>query len=177
MRIIGGEFKGRSIQVAKNLPARPTTDFAREALFNVLNNGYHFEGRSVLDLFAGTGLIGLEFLSRGASSLVSVDFHQNCIKHLRQLSRSFESDWTVLRKNVFSFVPNCKVGFDFIFADPPYDNPKLKDIPTLILKNETILNKNGLLILEHSKRDIFSEHINFVETRKYGNVNFSFFRK
>lgn len=176
MRVIGGELKGRRIDIPKNLPARPTTDFAREGLFNILNNRINFEGLNILDMFSGTGLISLEFFSRGAVSSVSIDNHPNCVNHLRKLAKSFQLKWTIYKRNVFYFLNNHEGSYDLIFADPPYDLKEIPQIPELVYKAEGLLKPGGLLIVEHSKRTDLSQVINFVEMRKFGNVVFSFFK-
>jgi 16S rRNA (guanine(966)-N(2))-methyltransferase RsmD len=176
VRVIGGEFKGRHIQVSKSLPVRPTTDFAREGLFNVLDNQIEFEGLKILDLFSGTGMISLEFISRGVENVLSIDIHPNCVNHIRNTASIFSKKWLVQKRNVFHFVKSSKLNFDIVFADPPYDLKNIVEIPSLVFNNKTLLNQNGILIVEHSKRTDLSKQINFVETRKYGNVNFSFFK-
>lgn len=176
MRVIGGALKGRRIEIAKNLPVRPTTDFAREGLFNILGNKIDFEEVTLLDLFSGTGLISLEFLSRGAKSVVSLDNHPNCVNHIRKLAKEFNWDWTVYKRNVFYFLNNHEGNYNLIFADPPYDLKDIPQIPELVFKAEGLLSPDGLLIVEHSKRTDLTQAINFVEMRKFGNVVFSFFK-
>lgn len=176
MRVIGGEFKGRNVHIPKNLPVRPTTDFAREGLFNVLNNQLDFNELTVLDLFSGTGLISLEFLSRGVKSTLSIDIHPNCLKHIRNLANEFDVNWLAQKRDVFNFLKNTDLQFDLIFADPPYDLKNINEITPLVFQNTNLLHPDGVLIVEHSKRTDLSKHINFVDSRKYGNVNFSFFK-
>ena len=177
MRIISGEFKGRRFSPPKNLQARPTTDIAKEGLFNILNNMIDFEEINVLDMFAGTGSIGFEFASRGCRNITSLEinsinyaFIQKIIKELgiADVIHSFRYD-------SFKFIENTKTKFDLIFADPPYDHKKLENIPDLIFEKE-LLNPDGLLILEHPKDKDFKNHPCFFENRKYGHVNFSFFK-
>ena len=160
----------------KNITARPTTDFAKESLFNLLNNRMDFEGIDVLDLFAGTGGIGLECISRGAREVTAVEIahvQQNwiisCCKQLgiRNLS--------VIRGDVFKFLSACRTKYDFIFADPPYALEELPALPDLILKQE-ILKEDGWLVIEHGKDTDFTSHPQHVETRSYGSVHFSFFQ-
>ncbi|MGC3977611.1 MAG: 16S rRNA (guanine(966)-N(2))-methyltransferase RsmD [Paludibacteraceae bacterium] len=175
MRIISGKYKSRRIDVPHNITARPTTDFAKEGLFNLLNNQIDFEGIDMLDLFAGTGSIGLEFVSREARSVVSVeksDLHYNFIRKTCKILNI--DSLTLLKTDVFRYIESCRTKFDVIFADPPYELSILPDIPDLIFKNQ-LLKENGLLILEHSAKNNFENHPHFLNHRKYGNVNFSFF--
>ncbi len=175
MRIIGGRLKGKTILPPIGFKARPTTDFAKEGLFNVLNNEYEFEGLQVLDLFGGTGSISFEFASRGASRVYCVEMlplHANFIKS--QVAKLSLSNLTVVRHNVFDFLDICRESFDIIFADPPYDLVDLATIPDKVL-SKGILNKDGYFILEHPAGYSFTEHSAFVKEKKYGNVHFSFF--
>lgn len=177
MRIITGKYKGRHFDVPRTFKARPTTDFAKENLFNVLNGYLDFEDDvQALDLFAGTGSITLELLSRGCEKVVSVEkeplhysFIQKCLQTLKA-DNAF-----VIRGDVMRYIGKCKEQFDFIFADPPYALAELEQIPDLVLKNN-LLKADGLLVLEHGKTNDFSQHPCFVEHRSYGSVNFSFFR-
>ena len=176
MRIISGTFKGRRIAPPKNITARPTTDFAKESLFNLLTNRMDFEDVDMLDLFAGTGGIGIEFISRGAREVTAVEMahtqqnfiisccKQLCIKNLH-----------LIRGDVFKFVKACHVQYDFIYADPPYDLPQLATLPDLIFE-QGILKEDGYFVLEHSKNNDFSTHPHFLEMRSYGSVHFSFFK-
>lgn len=194
MRIISGTYKGRRISPPKNISARPTTDFAKESLFNLLNNRMDFEGIDMLDLFAGTGSIGLEFISRGARDVIAVEMahtQQNFIIQTCKLLKI--KNLNLIRGDVFKFINSCKMQFDFIYADPPYDLPQLSKIPDLIFKDNlstnmtdsvdansnhdhnTLLKPDGIFVLEHSKNNDFSTHPHYVETRKYGNVHFTFF--
>lgn len=160
----------------KNITARPTTDFAKESLFNLLNNRMDFEGTDMLDLFAGTGGIGLEFVSRGAREVTAVEMahvQQNfIISTCKQLGIR---NLSVIRGDVFKFLSSCRVQYDFIYADPPYALERLPEIPTLVLE-QGILKEGGWLVLEHGKTNDFSNHPRFVEKRTYGSVNFSFFQ-
>lgn len=180
MRIISGIYGGRRLSPPKNITARPTTDFAKESLFNLLNNRMDFEGTDMLDLFAGTGGIGLEFVSRGAREVTSVEMahvQQNfIISTCKQLGIR---NLSVIRGDVFKFLSSCRVQYDFIYADPPYALERLEEIPDLIFgKNagEGILKEGGWFVLEHGKSNDFSQHPHFVEKRSYGSVNFSFFQ-
>ena len=175
MRIISGTHKGRIIHPPKNLPVRPTTDFAKESLFNILNNKVNYESLEVLDLFCGTGNISFEFLSRGCKNITSVDMNYNCISFVKKTAVEFGmNNLKTGKSDVFTFLKNCKHRFDIIFADPPYELAKLEDIPGIIFEKD-LLQKEGILIIEHGKDTDFSKHPFFKERRIYGNVNFSFF--
>lgn len=175
MRIISGTFRGRRLTPPKNITARPTTDFAKESLFNLLSNRMDFEGTDMLDLFAGTGGIGLEFVSRGAREITAVEMahtQQNfIISTCKQLGIN---NLHVVRGDVFRFVNACHLQYDFIYADPPYALPTLPTLPDLIFEHN-LLKENGLFVLEHSKSNDFSAHAHFTGQRTYGSVNFSFF--
>jgi 16S rRNA (guanine(966)-N(2))-methyltransferase RsmD len=177
MRIIGGELKGRLFKPGKNFKARPTTDFARENLFNILSNRIDFDEIKVLDLFAGTGSITFEFASRGCGSITSVEIdhvHYAFISSvIQQLDLS--SKVHLLRYDVLKFIPRCTEKYDLVFADPPYQLKSLREIPDLVFKHE-LVNPGGILILEHGKSDNFSSHPNMFEQRVYGSVHFSFFK-
>ncbi len=175
MRIISGKYRGRHIMPPRNIKARPTTDFAKEALFNLLANRIDFEGLDVLDLFAGTGGISLEFVSRGANHVTSVEIanvQQNFI--IRTCKDLGINNLNLIRGDVFRFIKNTDLTFDFIYADPPYALPQLATIPDLIF-DYGLLRNEGMLVLEHSASDDFSSHPYFAEHRNYGSVNFSFF--
>lgn len=175
MRIISGKFKGRRISAPTNITARPTTDFAKEGLFNILNNRIDFEGIDVLDLFAGTGGIGIEFISRESSSVISIEESERHCTFIRKVCTELKiNNLTLMKTDVFKFINSCRSQFDMIFADPPYDLEKLHTIPDLIFANN-LLKTDGLLVLEHSSKNSFTEHPNFVDHRHYGSVNFSFF--
>lgn len=177
MRIIGGKFKGRPINAPKNLSARPTTDFAKTGLFNILTNKIDFEGIAVLDLFCGTGNITLEFASRDANSVICVDADHKCLAFIKSESQKLGMKGVYpLKANVFSFIKKCESSFDLIFADPPYNTPETKEIPQVIFERK-LLKENGLLIVEHGERESFASLEHFVEVRNYGNVHFSFFRQ
>jgi|SRR5690606_1149534 len=179
MRIISGNFRGKRINAPANLPARPTTDFAKEALFNVLNNQFYLDEISVLDLFSGIGSISLEFASRGSQRIVSVDQDTGCVKFLAETAKDLkiEDQISVHKYDVFQFLKrNTQGSFDVIFADPPFafETEDYLKLAELIQENNW-LNPDGQLIMEHSKSHKFEAHPNFIQTRKYGNVNFSFF--
>jgi len=175
MRIISGQWKGRRLNPPKNITARPTTDFAKESLFNLLQNRIQIEGSNVLDLFSGTGSISLECASRGALDVTAVELAHTQQNFIISASKQLGAkNLTVIRGDVFKFIPACRTKFDFIFADPPYALDKLPLLPDLIFEHE-LLAENGLFVLEHSKNNDFSAHPRFLEERKYGNVHFSFF--
>ena len=185
MRIISGIYGGRRLSPPKNITARPTTDFAKESLFNLLNNRLDFEGIDVLDLFAGTGGIGIECVSRGAREVTAVEIahvQQNwIISCCRQLGIK---NLSVIRGDVFKFLSACRTKYDLIFADPPYALEELPTLPDIILKNsdirsqnsDSILKEDGWLVIEHGKDTDFTSHPRHVETRTYGSVHFSFFQ-
>ena len=177
MRIISGKYKGRRIQPPSHIAARPTTDFAKEGLFNLLNNRIDFEGIDVLDLFAGTGGIGIEFVSRGCRQVTSVEQNDRHTVFIRKACNELKiENLSVFKADVFKFLDTCRLRFDLIFADPPYELERLAEIPNLIF-SKNILADDGLLILEHSTKHNFANHPCFTDHRNYGNVNFSFFEK
>ncbi|WP_273567530.1 RsmD family RNA methyltransferase [Maribacter halichondriae] len=176
MRIISGSHKGRRIFAPKNLPVRPTTDMAKEALFNILNNQYYFADLKILDLFSGTGNIAFEFASRGAKEITCVDSHQGCVQFISKTSEELDLGILAMRNDVFTYLGRTKDQFDLIFADPPYDM-SLEDfekISNLVFQNN-LLKKEGSLIIEHSKQMDLSHLSGFKEQRKYGGSVFSFF--
>lgn len=178
MRVISGKYKRRTFEVPRTFKARPTTDFAKENLFNVLTNIVDFEECvNVLDLFAGTGSISLELVSRGCGRVISVErepsHHAFIYKVKEQLK---ETNWLPLRTDVFRYIEKCSDTFDLIFADPPYALPRLAELPDLIIHGK-LLAPNGLLVLEHGKEHSFASHPNFVQERVYGSVHFSFFEE
>lgn len=176
MRIIGGRLKGRIIDPPAGYKARPTTDFAREALFNILNNEYEFEGLRVLDLFGGTGAVGFEFASRGAERVYTVEMaRENASFIKREAQRLGLNNVTMVRDNVFDFLDVCHEKFDIVFADPPYALDGLEGIPDKVFAAD-ILHPDALFILEHGNEHDFSTHPNFEKLRTYGRVHFSFFR-
>ncbi|TYA58868.1 16S rRNA (guanine(966)-N(2))-methyltransferase RsmD [Formosa maritima] len=176
MRIVSGQFKGRRITAPKKLPVRPTTDMAKEALFNILNNLFYLDDISVLDLFAGTGNISYEFASRGTTNITCVDQDYGCIKFINETARSFEMSIQTVKSDVFKFLEKTTLKATIIFADPPY-NFSLEDfskIPELVFKNE-LLEEKGVLIVEHSKHTDLSQIENFSYAKSYGGNMFSFF--
>lgn len=182
MRIITGKYKGRHFDVPRTFKARPTTDFAKENIFNVLNGYIDFDGIAALDLFAGTGSISLELLSRGCTDVVSVELDREHAAFIRQCVGKLNTlDHTLIRGDVFRFVKTCKRQFDLIFADPPYALDNLETLPDLIVpgdqpQGEGLLKEGGIFVLEHGKNNDFSSHPRFLEHRSYGSVNFSLFR-
>jgi 16S rRNA (guanine(966)-N(2))-methyltransferase RsmD len=175
MRIISGKYKARRIDVPHNITARPTTDFAKEGLFNLLNNQIDFEGIDVLDLFAGTGSIGFEFISRDARSVIGVEQSDRHVAFIRKVNQLLKiENLTVIKGDVFKFIATTRIKFDLIFADPPYDLERVEEIPDLIFKHE-LLKPDGLFVLEHSVKNNFENHPRFSSHRHYGNVHFSFF--
>lgn len=176
MRVITGLYKGRHFDVPRSFKARPTTDFAKENIFNVVNGYIDLEDTMALDLFAGTGSISLELLSRGCAEVVSVEMDRDHARFIVQCIEKIKAENDILiRGDVFRFIKTCKRKFDFIFADPPYALKELGTIPDLILSND-LLKEGGLLVFEHGKQNDFSQHPRFVEHRSYGSVNFSLFR-
>lgn len=175
MRIISGIFKGRRIYPPTSIIARPTTDFAKEGLFNLLNNKIDFEDINALDLFAGTGGIGIELISRGAALVTSIEQDDKHCVFIRKVCNDLKIDnLTLIRTDVFKFLKGNSGKYDLIFADPPYELTEIEKIPDLIF-NAEMLNEDGLFILEHSSKNNFSQHPHFSDHRAYGNVNFSFF--
>lgn len=175
MRIIAGQYKGRHIESDARLKLRPTTDFAKEALFNILENRILWEGKAILDLFAGTGSISYEFASRGVAQVHSVEIEKSHVDYIRKnLSQLQCKTVRVVRDDVFHFLKICHQQYDIIFADPPYDLATVKDIPGLVFQHN-LLKSEGVLIVEHSKKVSLADLPNYVNTRNYGSVHFSFF--
>lgn len=176
MRIIAGRFKGRKITPPQEIQARPTTDFAKEALFNILQHSIPLEGIRVLDLFAGTGGISLEFLSRGAAEVVSVEADPALHAHMQRMARELESEgWHHVKADVFQYL-NLAIGrYDVIFADPPFDMEATDTLPSII-REHGLLEPDGLLVVEHPKRTHLDDDPWFDVCRKYGKVRFSFFK-
>jgi 16S rRNA (guanine966-N2)-methyltransferase len=176
MRIIGGSLKGLRLNPPKNLPVRPTTDLAKEALFNILQNQVEFDTLNVLDLFSGTGNISLEFASRGAIKVVSVDRSVQCIYYLNDTARQHKLEQIKTYKaDVFKYLQLETDPYDLIFADPPYDLNQIPEIPKIIFE-KNLVSPGGLLIVEHQSMQNLSQHPAFVEQRKYGHSSFSFFK-
>ncbi len=176
MRIISGIYKGKRLLAPKNLPVRPTTDFAKEGLFNILNSRIDFEEITVLDLFSGTGNISFEFASRGASLITAVDQERSCINFIRKTAEDLNfNQINVLKSDVFSVVKKSFGVYDLIFADPPYGLKESQGLPDELLKG-SLLKQNGIFIMEHPKDINYDDHPNLVMTRKFGNVHFSLFQ-
>ena len=178
MRIVGGNFKGRKFNPpAKSWPTRPTTDFSKEALVNILNNTWDFEGMKVLDLFGGTGNHSYEFISRGCNDVTYVDKFGGCISFVKQTARDLEIEnkINIVRGDVFKFIETTHLKFDYIFCGPPYPLPRLADLPDLIFKHE-LLAEEGWAVVEHNAIDDFKKHEHFFDERKYGGTIFSFFK-
>jgi len=176
MRIVSGSYKGRIISPPKNFRARPTTDTAKEGLFNILNNNFYFEDISVLDLFSGTGSISFEFASRGCNNIHLIENNSSHYRFINSMINKLGIESIrPIKTDAFKFLKDCKNQFDIIFADPPYDLCGIEEIPEIVF-TRNLLNDNGWLILEHSSQHSFSGNNHFSETRKYGNVNFSLFK-
>lgn len=176
MRIITGQFKGRHFDIPRTFKARPTTDFAKENIFNVLNGYIDFDGITVLDLFSGTGSISLELISRGCKEVVSVEKDRDHARFIAECMRKIKVESNILiRGDVFRFLKTCHQKFDLIFADPPYALPELGTIPDLIFEYN-LLSTDGIFVFEHGKNNDFSNNPHFVEHRSYGSVNFSMFK-
>lgn len=177
MRIVSGNFRGRRFQLPKSLKARPTTDFAKENLFNILANRLDFEELRVLDLFAGTGSIGFEFLSREAKSVTFVEHYAPHVHFIHEVAQKLKvTNYSVVNGDAYRFIGSSKASFDLIFADAPYADEKMAQLPDLILTTG-LLAEEGLLLVEHGKHTDFSHHPSFKEMREYGSVHFSFFEK
>lgn len=177
MRIISGKNKGKRLIAPKKLPVRPTTDMAKEALFNILNNSFNMNGLQILDLFSGTGNIAYEFASRGASAITAVDENFDCVKFIKKTSAELDMNIQVVKSDVYKYLEKAPITADIIFADPPYDfEPEaFKKIVHLIF-DKGLLREGGFLILEHSKHTKLSDLEHFKESRKYGSSVFSFFQ-
>ncbi len=178
MRIISGKYKSRRIMAPSRLPVRPTTDMAKEALFNILNNQYYFDEVAVLDLFAGTGNISYEFASRGTSNITAVDADYGCVQFIEKIAKELEFTITPIKSDVFSYLEKSNTQADIIFADPPYDisQEDFERIPELVFENNLLL-ENGVLVIEHAKQTDLSKGMHFTKMRKYGSSAFSFFKK
>lgn len=176
MRIITGKYRGRHFEIPHTFKARPTTDFAKENIFNVLRGYIDFEDAMALDLFAGTGSISLELVSRGCNRVVSVEADRDHANFIRQCFQKLGEDKDILvRGDVFRFLKSNTQQFDFIFADPPYALPALPQVPDIVLGGNH-LKEDGIFVFEHGKANDFSSHPRFIEHRHYGSVNFSLFR-
>lgn len=176
MRIVSGKFKRMRFEPPKDIKARPTTDFAKENIFNVIGNIIDFEGIRVLDLFAGTGSISYEFISRGAERVTAVEMSQPHINFIRKTSEKLQIDnLSIYRSDVFKFLKKDTSKYDIIFADPPYQMPHFEELVQLVFERE-LLKDDGMLIIEHGSNVSFSNHEHLFDYRHYGSVNFSLFR-
>ena len=177
MRIVSGKYKGKRIVAPKKLPVRPTTDMAKEGLFNILNNHYHFDEVKILDLFAGTGSISFEFASRGSQEIVCVDSFYGCVKFIATTAEQLDMPIKTVKSDVFKFLEHHKQQYDIIFADPPYnfDINLFQQIAMLVF-NKGLLNADGTLIIEHSKHTDLSHTEGYSSSRNYGGNVFSFFK-
>ena len=178
MRIISGKHKSKRLTAPKNLPVRPTTDMAKEALFNIINNSYYFNDIAILDLFSGTGNISYEFGSRGTENITAVADNFGCIKFINATSKELDLKINTIKSDVFKYLEKSNAKFDIIFADPPYEMELelFEKIIDLIFDNN-LLNKEGTLVMEHSKRTDLVNHKHFSYSKKYGGNMFSFFEK
>ena len=177
MRIITGLYKGRRFDIPRTFKARPTTDFAKENLFNVLGGIIDLEGKQALDLFSGTGSITLELLSRGCARVVSVEQDRDHHAFIKQcVGKIGATNCLPLRADVFRFIKSCRQQFDFIFADPPYALPELPTLPRMIMERG-MLKPGGVFVFEHGKHNSFTDVPGFIEHRAYGSVNFSLFKR
>jgi 16S rRNA (guanine(966)-N(2))-methyltransferase RsmD len=176
VRIISGKYKGRRIFPPKGLPVRPTTDMSKEALFNVLNNHFSFEGLKILDLFAGTGNISFEFASRGSTPITAVDADFGCVKFIKQIASEYDFNIAATKSDVFTFLERNNAGYDIIFADPPYalDQKTFEKIVMTVFEKKT-LQEDGMMIIEHSKYTKLDHLIHFSFKKSYGGSIFSFF--
>ncbi|MEQ9063090.1 MAG: 16S rRNA (guanine(966)-N(2))-methyltransferase RsmD [Vicingaceae bacterium] len=176
MRIISGTYRGRKLKPSHLQHTRPTTDFAREGLFNMLNNRLDLEELEVLDLYSGTGAIGIELISRGVKSAVVVDNDRQSVKHIAKVKSEWEIDnLEIVKGDALSYIERCGIQFGLIFADPPYTSDHAVTVVEICHKRNLLL-PGGLLVVEHDKHQNFSKTEGFAERRNYGKVNFSFFR-
>lgn len=175
MRIIRGKYGRRRFDVPTNITARPTTDFARENIFNVLENIVDFEGLRALDLFAGTGAMSFEFLSRECAHVTAVEKALTQQRFIEKVAKELKADnFSLIRGDVFRFIESATSPYDIIFADPPYDMPDFEEVPSRVL-NSKLVAPGTIFVLEHNKKHDFSALPHFREHRVYGSVNFSIF--
>ena len=172
MRIISGTHQGRVIKVPKDLPVRPTTDFAKEGLFNILNNKIDYSESKVLDLFSGTGHISLEFASRGSKQILSIDKNFKCVGFLKATSKELKFDIDAIKSDVFDFLKKCNQKFDIVFADPPYDMPDIQGLVSVLMP---MLADQGWLIIEHKPQLVFAEQE--LLKKEYGSTTMTIFAK
>lgn len=175
MRIVGGTHRSRQFHIPKNVDIRPTTDFAKEALFNILQNRIDFEGMKALDLFGGSGSISYELASRGCSEIKTIEKHPNCVSFIKKTAIEFKfENIKVTCMDVFKYLGLCSETYDIIFADPPFKLENIERIPALVFEKK-LLKEDGLLIVEHPIEVQFTGIMQLQETREYGTVNFSIF--
>ena len=172
MRIISGTHKSRRLIAPNTLPVRPTTDRAKEALFNILENRYYFNEKNVLDLFSGTGNISYEFASRGCEKIVAVDNNYNCVNYIEKTTKNLDFNISTIKSDCLQYLKNRKQQFNFIFADPPYNYNQYQELKNIVIDNN-LIKKDGCLIIEHDKETSFEE--DNMELRKYGTIHFSIF--
>lgn len=176
MRIVSGKWRGKRIMAPKNLPTRPTTDFGKEGLFNLLNNRFYFEDLRVLDLFSGTGNISYEFASRGSEDITCVDQNRDCVRFITKTAESLGTEFSVVQGDALQFVRRASTSYDVVFADPPYDFEHYEELARTII-DKGLLRPDGEAIIEHSDQTDLSHLPGFMEHRRYGHVNFSFFMR
>ena len=175
MRVISGSLKGRRINPPQNIPTRPTTDFAKTGLFNVLTNNIDFTEISFLDLFAGTGSKSYEMGSRGCERIVAIENDYKCAGFISQTKTEWKLPIDIIKMDVFKFINNCNEKFDLIFADPPYSLENIDSLPDLILNSKKLLKPDGWFILETSHRHQFTNHPNLFRVKNYGEIHFHIF--
>ena len=175
MRIIGGALKARQFHPPSGIPTRPTTDFAKEGLFNVLNNAFNFGNIKVLDLFGGTGSISFELASRGCTDITTVEIFPKCANFIKKTAEEFNfKGIKVIQTDVFQYMQNCVEKYDFIFAGPPYPLPNLPEIPDLIFQYG-LVDGEGWFIMEHNPNHNFEQHPHFYKSKNYGSTIFAIF--
>ena len=175
MRVIGGQWRGRRIHIpSKSWPVRPTTDFAREALFNILDNRLDYENASALDLFGGTGMHCIELASRGCKDITYVDRYRESTRFMRSFAKEWEMPLEVVQSDVRKFLSGATRKWDYIFADPPYDMKDIESFPGFLLEAD-VLMPDGFFVLEHTSTKVFDKVPGFREARHYGQSVFSFF--
>jgi 16S rRNA (guanine(966)-N(2))-methyltransferase RsmD len=176
VRIVGGKLKGIRLQVPKAFDSRPTTDFAKEGLFNLLSNEFDIDSCDVLDLFTGTGSLSLEFASRDAKSVTAIDWNTACLKFIGEVCNKHKLTQVKLLKNdALKFIQIANIKFDIVVADPPYEYKHYEKMINLVFE-KGIMKPGGLLVVEHGKQNNFENLPNFNDVRNYGGVHFSFFR-
>jgi 16S rRNA (guanine(966)-N(2))-methyltransferase RsmD len=178
VRIISGTYRGKQLIAPKQLPVRPTTDFAKTGLFNIINNLYNFNAVSFLDLYAGTGSLSFEFLSRGCKDITSIDMHGGCCKYIKTTAALLNNNnaLSVIQADVIKFLSTAIKPYDIIIADPPYAETPAEELTKIVFERK-LIKPGGVFILEHATGNDLSMHAHYNETRKYGHVSFSFFRQ